>query len=82
MPFKLTLIHESRALNITSSRSSIPSVIGLKCLKKKIEKVAFGCSVVNLLKCSPKLMKTTRHLITIEKKGIIMYNIYVNDIHF
>lgn len=50
--------------------------------KKKIEKVAFGCSVVNLLKCSPKLMKTTRHLITIEKKGIIMYNIYVNDIHF
>lgn len=29
-----------------------------------------------------KLKKTTMHLITIEKKGIIMYNIYVNDIHF
>lgn len=80
MPFKLTSIHESKALNITSSRSSIATVIGLKCIK--IEKVAFGSSVVNLSKCSPKLKKTTRHLITIEKKGIIMYNIYVNDIHF
>lgn len=49
MPFKLTLIYEIKALNITSSRSSIATVIGLKCIKK-IEKDAFGCSKVNLSK--------------------------------
>lgn len=39
------------------------------------------CSVVNLSKCPPKLKKTTTNLITIEKKGIIMYNmIYISKI--